>query len=121
MYNRKIPQNCPSTYEVGASRHNFQFNTVKEVSNPTFEPRKSSIEGYGRQFIGPNRQTGNADYTNQILVSTQPLPNVGWFDEVVFLFLLADSSLSHLGFIWFVHLLQFGLFTMLMMKKFYSV
>ena len=77
MYNRKIPQNGPSTYEVGASSHNFQFNTVNEVSNPTFEPRNSSIEGYGRQFIGPNRQTGNADYTNQISVSTQLLPNVG--------------------------------------------
>ena len=52
MYNRNMPQNGPSTYEVGASSHNFQFNTVKE--------------GYGRQFIGPNRQTGKVDYTNQI-------------------------------------------------------
>ena len=47
------------------------------LSNPTFEPRNSSIEGNGRPFIGPNRQTGNADHTNQISVSTQPLPNVG--------------------------------------------
>ena len=76
-YNRNMPQNGPSTYEVGASSHNFQFNTVKDVSNPTFEPRNSCIEGNRRPFIGPNRQTGNADYTNQISVSTQPLPNVG--------------------------------------------
>ena len=49
------------------------------MSNPTFEPRNNSIEGYGRPFIGPNRQTGNADYTNQISVSTQSLPNVGTY------------------------------------------
>ena len=76
MYNRDMPQNGPSTHEVGASSHNFQFNTIKEVSNPTFEPRNNSIEGYGRPFIGPNRQTGNGNYTNQISVSTQPLPNL---------------------------------------------
>ena len=76
MYNRDMPQNGPSTYEVGVSSHNFQFNTVKEVSNPTFKPRNNSIEGNGRPFIGPNRQTGNADCTNQISVSTQPLPNL---------------------------------------------
>ena len=37
----------------------------------------SSIEGNGRPFIGPNRQTENTvniDYTNQIPVLTQPLP-----------------------------------------------
>ena len=74
MYNGSMPQNGPSTFEVGASSHNFQFNPVKGVSNPTFEPRNSSIEGNGRPFVGQNRQTRNTDYNNQIPVVTQPLP-----------------------------------------------
>ena len=74
MYNGNMPQNGPSTFEVGASSHNSQFNPVKEVSNPTFEPRNSNTEGNGRPFVGSNRQTGNVDYNNQIPVSTQPLP-----------------------------------------------
>ena len=92
MYNGSMLPNGPLTFEVGASSNNFQFNTVKEMSNPTFEPRNGSLEGNGRPFIGPNRQAGNIDYTNQIPVSTQlvpigmrigtqanaiPLPNVG--------------------------------------------
>ena len=44
------------------------------MSNPTFEPRNNSIEGNGRPFVGPNRQMENIDYTNEIPVSTQPLP-----------------------------------------------
>ena len=74
MYNGSMPQNGPSTFELGASSHNSQFNLVKGVSNPTFEPRNNSIESNRRPFVGPNRQTGNVDYTNQIPVSTQPLP-----------------------------------------------
>ena len=53
MYNGSMPQNVPQTFEMGASSHNSQFNPVKGVSNPTFEPRNSSIEGNGRPFVGP--------------------------------------------------------------------
>ena len=74
IYNGSIPQNGPQTFEIGASSHSSQFNPVKGVSNPTFEPRNSSIEGNGRPFVGPNRQTGNIDYNNQIPVGTQSLP-----------------------------------------------
>ena len=74
MYNGNIPQNGPQTFEIGASSHNSQFNPVKEVSNPTFEPRNSSVEGNGRPSVGPNRQPGNVDYNNQIPVGTQSLP-----------------------------------------------
>ena len=51
-----------------------QFNSIKKVSNPTFELINSNVEGNGRPFVGPNKQTGNVDYTNQISVSTQPMP-----------------------------------------------
>ena len=69
-----MPQNGPSTFEVGASSHSSQFNTVKGMSNPTFELRNGSLEGNGKSFIGSNRQAENIDYTNQIPVSTQPMP-----------------------------------------------